>query len=110
MNMKGWPRQYWEDLLAEVESGQTVAEVAQRHGINKRALLWWYGTLRKERREQAPASRAKPRLLPVVVQDAKTKVDSTRTLLVEVNGVRVRVESGTEIEYVAALVRALRVC
>ena len=70
-------------------------------------LKWWRWRLRAERRS-ASAALAKPgvRLLAVDVVDVATP--RPRSLVVAISGAELRIEVGTDAEYVATLVSALR--
>jgi len=94
-------REFWAQLVAEVDGGEHQASVAKRHHVKHRTLTWWCWRLRSERRVQ-------PRLLPVVLKPAVSAPDSV--LEVVVGDVRIRVPVGADAEYVAALVGALRRC
>jgi transposase-like protein len=96
-------------LWGEVERVGSVVEVARRRGVNERTLAWWCWKLRGERMS-APPSAAEPRLLPVVVREARPEVRGERPLVLEVAAVRVHVAVGTDVAYVAALAGALRGC
>lgn len=96
--MKKHPRSFWVELVAELELGATAADVARRHRVRETTLRWWRSELRNGR------SSASPRMLPVV---ASAAMGSTRHLEIAVGGVIVRVEVGSDVEYVAALARAL---
>ena len=64
-------------------------------------MQWWHWKLRGERSVE-PVE-----FLPVVVDERAAPV-STGALELEANGVRIRVELGTDVQYVAALVAAIR--
>jgi transposase-like protein len=94
-------REFWERACREVRRGARVADVARRTGVKPRTLQWWSWKLRREP-DAEPAE-----FLPVVVGDQMPPV-STSALELEANGVRIRVEPGTDVQYVAALVVAIR--
>jgi hypothetical protein len=64
-------------------------------------LQWWSWKFQRE------PSADPAEFLPVVVGEQATRV-STAALEVETNGVRIRIELGTDVGYVAALVTAIR--
>jgi len=64
-------------------------------------LQWWSWKLRREGLTKSAG------FLPVVVSEPDAPV-STTMLELETNGVRIGVELGTDVQYVAALVAALR--
>jgi transposase-like protein len=97
---KRYPRSFWERLVAEVESGETLRAVASRRGVNRNTLTWW-----KYRVRAAPSE---PNLLPVVVRSEPSSVAAVVEGLVK--DLVVRVAIGTEPGYVAALAGALREC
>ena len=94
-------REFWKRACREVRRGANVEELAGRLGVRPRTLQWWNWKLQRERRVE-PAE-----FLPVVVNEGVTPV-STGALEVQTNGVRIRVELGTDVRYVAALVTAIR--
>lgn len=97
--MKRHPKAFWAELVAELEAGATPADVARRHRVRETTLRWWRTQLR-----HAPAV---PRLLPVL----SVPTIATRHLEIAVGGAVLRVEQGTDVEYVAALARAMaRAC
>jgi transposase-like protein len=105
-------RRFWEGLFSEVERDGSVVEVARRRGVSDRTLAWWCWKLRGERRGVL-ASSAEPQLVQVLVREPEAPRPESgrgRLLVVEVAGVRVGVEPGTDVQYVAALVGALRAC
>ena len=75
--------------------------MALRLGVRPRTSQWWSWKLRGGR----PAERAE--FLPVVAAE-RTALVSTAPVELETNGVRIRVEPGTDVGYVAALVTAIR--
>ena len=74
-----------------------VADVAKRHRVREVTLRWWRSQLRGE-------ASAAPRMLPVIAGPAPRVV---RHLEIAVGSTVVRVEEGTDVQYVAALTRAL---
>ena len=94
-------REFWKRACREVQRGAEVAEVARRLGVRPRTLQWWNWKLQRER------SAERTEFLPVVVGEQAARI-STAALEVETNGVRIRVELGTDVGYVAALVTAIR--
>jgi hypothetical protein len=93
-------REYWQQAISELEAGETIAVVARRRGVRAKTLAWWKWKLGSERKRC-------PQLLPVVVRQTKA-VASARTIEVRIGQVRMRIESGTDVKYVADLVAALR--
>jgi transposase-like protein len=110
MSNRRRPRSFWEKLASEVDRVGSVERVARRHGVEARSLTWWRWRLRRDLAEKAKATtkaRA-PRLLPVVVEAGAVAASSV--IEIAVGDLRVRVQPGTEVGYVAALVEALRRC
>ena len=93
-------REFWVRACREVRRGTRLGDVARRLGVKLRTLQWWTWKVRRESDE--PAS-----FLPVVVEERPAAVSIVAHEL-ETNGVRLRVECGTDVQYVAALVAALR--
>jgi transposase-like protein len=94
--VKRHPKSFWAGLVAELRAGALVADVARRHRVREVTLRWWRSQLRDEH--------ASPRLLPVIAAPAPQAV---RHLEIAVGVAVVRVEEGTDVQYVAALARAL---
>jgi len=97
-------RGFWERACGEVERGATVSEVARRLGVRAGTLSWWRWNLRRQ--EPEPRRKKRTAFLPVVV--AEPTHPTATAVEVEASGVRLRVEVGTDIRYVAALVAAIR--
>ena len=102
-------RDFWRRAYREVNEGATVGDVARRLGVRPRTLTWWCWRLRQEgarpRRVRSPA------FLPVVAASREIVTAapfSDGRVELEVASVRVRVGVGTDVEYVAALVSAIR--
>ena len=99
-------RAQWARVLTKFEaSGETLAEFCARHRLSPRTVAWWRWRLRRERREIS--SREEVRLVAVdVPQPLHVGVGgAVRVVMGELD---VRVEVGTDVTYVAALVAALR--
>jgi transposase-like protein len=94
--VKRHPRSFWAELVAEVQEGALVADVAKRHRVREVTLRWW--------RSQLRGTPVAPRMLPVIAGPAPRVV---RHLEIAVGATVVRVEEGTDVQYVAALARAL---
>jgi transposase-like protein len=80
-----------------------VSEVAQRLGVRPGTLSWWRWQLRREHGAEKLARRQE--FVPVVVAEPVSSVGGTVELAV--GAVRLRVEAGVDVQYVAALVNAL---
>lgn len=100
-------REFWTKLVDDYEatSGETHAEFAARHGVEKATFERWLYLLRDERSEAGVGT--KVRLLPVQV----AVEHGEQQVLVELGGgLGLQVPVGTDPGYVAALVAALRPC
>ena len=96
------PKEFWARLCGEVERGRTVGTVAQRYGVMESTLRWWCS--RRRRGDHSLALR----LLPVVVTHAAT--DEVSRIDVALRTFVVRIPVGTDIQFAAALLRALEPC
>lgn len=97
-------RVFWERACGEVERGATVSEVAGRLGVRAGTLSWWLWKLRREAPKRGRRRHAE--FLPVVVAEPSRSVPAVVEL--KAVGVRLRVEAGTDVRYVADLVAAIR--
>jgi transposase-like protein len=100
-------REFWMKVVGDYEatSGETHAEFAARHGVEKATFQRWLYLLRDER--GAAGVGTKVRLLPVQV----AVEHGEQQVLVDLGGgLGLRVAVGTDPGYVAALVTALRPC
>lgn len=109
VSIKRHNREFWEAAVRDVQAGQDVAAVAKRHGVRPGTLSWWLWNLRRTRPKTGKRRRAETgaAFLPVVVAEP---IITSRMIELEVAGTRLRVEPGTDVEYLAALVGALRSC
>lgn len=96
--MKRHRRSFWEGLVAEVEAGEPAGDVARRHRVRESTLRWWRSELR---RRPAPDTL---RLVPVVTPP---ELVVRKLVEIAVGTTVIRVETGTDIRYVADLARAL---
>ena len=94
-------REFWKQLVGEVEGGESIAAVARRHRVQAKTLTWWRWKLRGARGRSVEA-----RLLPVVVKHAEARIGSVIEL--RVRDVTMRILAGSDVAYVVALVDALR--
>ena len=98
---------WWAERLDELAEGGDAEEVARRHGVRARTLLWWRSQLR--RRPPAKSSK-RPRLLPVVVRSAARPVgatpESALEVVVEVGTTRMTLRGAVTAEHLAAIVAA----
>jgi transposase-like protein len=103
VDSKRHTRVFWKRLLAEVEGGHPITEVARRHRVRPKTLSWW----RWQMARGDKATLALPEFLPVH-STSDNAVAGRGQFEVQVGRVRVRAEAGTDVEYIAALVAALR--
>jgi transposase-like protein len=99
VRVKGHPRAFWEKLVAEVESGSSLASVARRHSVRAATLSKWRTEIRRR------PSRSSMRLLPVVTAHLP---GADQRIEVRLGEIVLRVQEGTGVDYVAALARALK--
>ena len=104
MDAKRHDREFWKQLSAEVDRGGSLAQVARRHRVRPKTLSWWRWQLR---RGLEPKPSRAPMLLPVHVPNGEAIIGRSR-FEVQLGRVRVRAEEGIDVEYVAALIGALR--
>jgi len=100
-------REFWTKVVDDYEatSGETHAEFAGRHGVERTTFERWLYLLRGERKELAVHK--KVRLLPVQVAVGH----GGQHVLIDLDGgIGLRVAVGTDPGYVAALASALRPC
>jgi len=103
VDSKRHTRTFWKRLSAEVDRGGAIAEVARRHRVRPKTLSWWRWQLRRGEKIEPPS----PKLLPVHVPNGEAIIGRSR-FEVQLGRVRIRAEEGIDIEYVAALIAALR--
>jgi hypothetical protein len=100
-------RQEWAALLTELKvSGEPLAAFCARRQIKVASLKWWRWHLRNEGRSARSTVRAGVRLLQVDVAGLAARPASK--VILSILGVKLRVEVGTDVAYVGALVSELR--
>lgn len=124
INGAGGRRQWSADEKARIleetlAPGAIVSEVARRHGLRPQQVFGW----RREARIEADAGPLVPAFVPVVVEaepsapvTASAKPKRRRRtarqpiarIELEIDGVAVRVESGTNAKTIAAVIAALK--
>lgn len=93
-------REEWSGLVEELEaSGESIGRFCAKRRLSVSSLKWWRWRLRSERRSAALVTTG-VRLLPVDVVDL-APVRPT-TISVAVPGAELRIEVGTDVEYVGA--------
>jgi hypothetical protein len=97
--------EWWAERLEELAQGGDPEEIARRHRVRTRTLLWWRSHVPRKARE---AGKGKPRLLPVVVPTPPRAaiLDPALEVLVEVGGMRMTLRGSVAAEHVAAIVTA----
>ena len=105
--MRRRSREEWAGIVAAFEQSRvSLAEFAARRRLRLSSLKWWCWRLRGT---SAPVAETggDVRLIPVEVVGLAARGAASRIELA-VAGVEMRVEIGTDVTYVAALVDALR--
>jgi hypothetical protein len=97
----------WSAVLDELSgSGESVESFCRRRGIRRSTLYWWRWKLGSRR---SSGRNTAIRLLPVSVSSAlSAEAPAAHGIVIHAAGVRVQVEPGIDVAYVAALVEALR--
>ena len=108
MRMERHRADWWAKRIEELAQGGDAQEIARRHGVKARTLIWWRSQLRKRARERTGR---KPRLLPVVVRSAAGRAvpaapESGLEVFVEVGGARMTLRGAVRPEHLAAIVSA----
>lgn len=95
-------------MLDELEgSGEPLESFCRRRSIRRSTLYWWKWKLGSSERRSAPGTAI--RLLPVAVSAAGGAAPrGADVVVIDVADVQVRVAIGTDVDYVRALVAALR--
>ena len=101
--------EWWAERLEELAQGGDAEEIARRHGVRTRTLLWWRSHLPRKARQ---ATKRKARLLPVVVRATpRTAAPPELEVLVEVGGTRMTLRGAVGAEQLAAIITAsMRAC
>ncbi len=99
--------EWWAKRIEELAQSGDAEEIARRHGVKARTLIWWRSQLRKKARERTGG---KPRLLPVVVRSApragRAPAESALEVFVEVGAARMTLRGAVTAEHLAAIVSA----
>jgi transposase-like protein len=107
-------RAFWSKAVNEVERGGNLERVARRLGVRPKTLDWWRWRLGAERvapkknETRVAPKRKETRLVPIVVESLPIASDAT--IEIAIRDVCMRVVSGTDVRYVAALIDAVRAC
>jgi transposase-like protein len=97
--------EWWAERIEELARGGDAEDIARRHGVRSRTLIWWRSELRRRARELTTG----PRLLPVVVgamSPSSTAVAGDVELVVEIGRARMTLRGALTAEHLAALVTA----
>jgi len=86
-------------------SGRTASEFAEREGLQVGTLRWWSSRLGRDTRAQHGAVEIKPIEISVSAAGGRS---GTGMFEVAVGDAVLRCDVGTDVEYVATLVRTLR--
>lgn len=106
-------RAEWKKIVAEAKRIGSVTVAAERYGVRPKTLSWWAWTLGRDVPQRPRKSKRDARLLPVIVAQpaASPEPASSRVKVELAAGVRVSIDVGTDVAYVAALASALhRAC
>lgn len=98
-------REEWKELVREVEAGDSIDQVARRHGVRAGTLKWWRWQLR--RGTVARSATKSVQMVPVQVRQAPPVTAVEDVVEVLVRGALVRVRIGQDPRYIAELAAAL---
>ena len=100
-------REFWVSTVAKFERSQlTQKSFAQRQGIALATLQWWIAKLRRERK--ASVSLVPVRVIASTGPTARSETVAGRAIEIELKtGVRLRLATGADVDYVVALVQRL---
>jgi len=97
---------WWREAVARWRrSGRTASEFAEREGCSPNTLRWWSSRLGRDTRAKHGAAAVRP--IEIAVHDGVTRSGSS-VFEVVVGDALVRCDVGTDVRYVAELVRTLR--
>lgn len=103
---RGRSRAWWEQTVSRWRaSGLTAGEFAARAGVSERTLRWWSSALRRDTRAERGSKANGPEPIEIALSSA-SRAPSYVELAVE--GAVLRFEVGANVEYLRALVIALR--
>lgn len=102
-------RDEWLVLLAKFEaSGDTAARFCAKRRIRPRTFGWWQWRLRDERHEHVVPEPERVRLIAVDLKRTVAPEAAMGVVRIALADFELRIETGTDVAYVAALVDALR--
>lgn len=98
-------RAWWLEAVGRWRrSGLTVSEFAAQEGLQPRTLQWWSSQLRGTR-----AKHGRTAVIPIEISVPRGEAIAVpSSLVIAVGDAVLRCEVGTDVSYVASLVRALR--
>src|SRR5512134_59333 len=90
-------RTWWRDAVARWKrSGLSAQSFAEREGLSARTLSWWSSTLRRDTR----AERGSDRKPVTAIEIALPPASAARHIEIAIGGAVVRVEVGSDVDYV----------
>ena len=90
-------------MLSELDaSGEQTSRYCAARGINAKTLKWWRWRLRQKRSAKRSTS------VRLVTVDVAPQIAEPHFVAIIAGGAEMRVEVGTDVSYVGALVKALR--
>lgn len=111
----GYRMSHWAGVLQERSaSGQSIKEYCKTAGIAENVYYYWQRKLRTAACEELairtghPAAASDPSIVPRGWAVCKTAEPAGKTLEVEINGCRVRVEADADPEQLAKVFRVLK--
>ncbi len=98
---------WWAKRVEELAKGGDADAVARRHHVRARTLCWWRSELRRRARETG--GDLGPRMLPVVVTDARNgpALGHALEVVIEVGAARFSARGDLSPDHLAALVGRL---
>jgi hypothetical protein len=105
--MRRRSRAEWAEIVAEYRgSGESVEKFAAKRGLRVSSLKWWCWRVRGASTPRRSEARDEVRLVPVEVVGLAAR--ACGPVMLAIADVEMRVDVGTDVAYVGALVRELR--
>lgn len=99
---KGW----WQKLVVKWRrSGRSASTFAEQVGVRESTLRWWAWSVERDTRAVHGSADIIP--IEIAVPAVAPAAPPISRIELEVGGVGIRFEVGTDVSYVAALARAL---
>lgn len=96
------PRSWWKQTVSRWKrSGLSAREFGEAEGVSPRTLAWWSSALRRGTRAERGPGTIAPIEIALPTSEPRGLVE------IAVGGAVLRVPSGTDVEYVAELVRRI---